>query len=112
MCDSDNMDIDDPLVSDETLSTSNNNVEISSTVNILHRLPTFLSNYFKIKEVKGTSLIVECTQCIRTKTLSTPLNSTGNLYKHLRVCIFMLFEVIVYIHERFFFSQFLIVILW
>lgn len=85
-----NYDTDDPPVPDKIPSTSNNNnnVDPDSTANIISRLPTYLSNYFKVKEVKGTSLIVECTQCIRTKILSTPLNSTGNLYKHLRVSIF------------------------
>lgn len=85
-----NCDVDDPPVPDDMISISNNNnnVDADSTANIIGRLPTYLSQYFKIKEVKGTSLIVECTQCIRAKTLSTPLNSTGNLYKHLRVSIF------------------------
>ncbi|GAB1860470.1 hypothetical protein CAJAP_01549 [Camponotus japonicus] len=85
MCD-DTVDADDPPVPNKILSTNNdnNNVDADSTVNVIGRLPTYLSNYFKIKEVKGTSLIVECTQCIYSKTLSTPLNSTGNLYKHLR----------------------------
>lgn len=84
-----NYNTNNPLISNEIFSTNNNtNVNDDTTVNILGRLPTYLSNYFKVKEVKGTSLIVECIQCIRAKTLSTPLNSTGNLYKHLRVSIF------------------------
>lgn len=89
MCD-DTVDADDPPVPNKILSTNNDNnyVDADSTVNVINRLPTYLSNYFKIKEVKWTSLIVECTQCICSKTLSTPLNSTGNLYKHLRVSIF------------------------
>lgn len=93
MCDYDTVDADDPSVPNKVVSINDdsNNVDADSTVNIIGRLPTYLSNYFKIKEVKGTSLIVECTQCIRTKTLSTPLNSTGNLYKHLRVSIFACF---------------------
>lgn len=87
MCNN-SIDIDDPSVSNKMLSTNNDNIDADSTVNIIGRLPTYLSHYFKVKEVKETSLIVECTQCIRPKTLSTPLNSTGNLYKHLRVSIF------------------------
>jgi len=86
-CNMSNCDTDDPP--DKILSSNDNNNIADTTVNIIGRLPIYLSQYFKIKEVKGTSLIVECTQCICAKTLSTPLNSTGNLYKHLRVSIFI-----------------------
>lgn len=86
MCD-DTVDADDPPVPNKILSTNNdnNNVDADSTVNVIGHLPTYLSNYFKIKEIKGTSWNAHNAF---VQKLSTPLNSTGNLYKHLRVSIF------------------------
>ena len=82
--------VNDPPLPEKSLLESNNNDSVDtvdSTVNF-NRLPTYLTIYFTFKEVKENSLIVQCTLCVQGKTLSTPLNSTGNLYKHLRVSIF------------------------